>query len=91
MSGIPCPACGSPDSAVFDSRASGDFIRRRRRCVGCRHAWSTMEVPAESVKEYRRAMAQVKALRDQAMLVLGETEDIRLPEAKSKEKHHEKV
>lgn len=38
-----CPACGSLDTLVFDSRPHDGTIRRRRRCRGCEHRWSTIE------------------------------------------------
>lgn len=33
--GILCPACGSTDSDVVDSRPGQNYIRRRRRCKTC--------------------------------------------------------
>lgn len=40
-----CPACGSLDSKVVDSRPSeeGAAIRRRRECLKCRHRFTTYE------------------------------------------------
>ncbi len=40
-----CPFCGHPDTQVVDSRGAdeGDFIRRRRRCVGCDRRFTTYE------------------------------------------------
>jgi transcriptional repressor NrdR len=42
-----CPFCGHPDTQVVDSRGAdeGDFIRRRRRCVGCDRRFTTYERP----------------------------------------------
>lgn len=33
--GITCPACGSPDMDVRDSRPGNGYIRRRRQCGAC--------------------------------------------------------
>jgi len=40
-----CPQCQSPDSKVVESRdvASGESIRRRRECEGCRARFTTYE------------------------------------------------
>lgn len=45
MSGITCPKCGTDQHKVVDSRASGDFIRRRRKCLDaeCGSRFSTNE------------------------------------------------
>jgi transcriptional regulator NrdR family protein len=45
----PCLACGGGTSIVTDSRPSGGFIRRRRKCTACGHHWTTMEVPMELI------------------------------------------
>ena len=40
-----CPACGSSNDRVLDSRASSDGfeIRRRRECTECNYRFSTIE------------------------------------------------
>jgi transcriptional repressor NrdR len=40
-----CPACGSPDTQVTDTRLSedGNQIRRRRRCAACDRRFKTIE------------------------------------------------
>ena len=40
-----CPACGSFDDKVIDSRQSedGTSIRRRRACLGCQRRFTTFE------------------------------------------------
>lgn len=42
---VRCPACGSFDDKVVDSRQSedGTAIRRRRSCVGCGRRFTTFE------------------------------------------------
>lgn len=39
-----CPACGSYDNAVRDSRRDQQGRRRRRRCNNCHAVWRTIEV-----------------------------------------------
>lgn len=45
-----CPACGSFDDKVVDSRQSDDggSIRRRRACLGCERRFTTFERLEES-------------------------------------------
>jgi len=39
-----CPFCRNGDTSVIDSRASQDFvIRRRRKCLGCDRRFTTYE------------------------------------------------
>ena len=40
-----CPACGSPDDKVVDSRQAddGSTIRRRRACIACGRRFTTFE------------------------------------------------
>ena len=40
-----CPACGSPDDKVVDSRQAddGSSIRRRRACIACGRRFTTFE------------------------------------------------
>ncbi|MBI2171365.1 MAG: transcriptional repressor NrdR [Chloroflexi bacterium] len=38
-----CPHCGHNDSKVIDSRDTGDGVRRRRECLGCRQRFTTYE------------------------------------------------
>jgi transcriptional repressor NrdR len=41
-----CPACGSPESKVIDSRPTdeGEKIRRRRECMSCAKRFTTYEI-----------------------------------------------
>ncbi len=47
--GIACPACGSTESEVKDSRVCHGGIRRRRLCIPCagRSRFSTLELPVD--------------------------------------------
>ncbi len=38
-----CPACGSDDSQVLDTRDSASGIHRRRRCRACGQRYNTIE------------------------------------------------
>lgn len=41
--GMRCAGCGEV-STVYETRASGVGVRRRRECVGCGERWSTIEI-----------------------------------------------
>lgn len=47
--GMCCPKCESVATDVVDSRPSGSTIRRRRRCRGCSHRWTTFEITTEGI------------------------------------------
>ena len=49
--GVRCPACGSFDDKVVDSRQADDgtSIRRRRACIDCGRRFTTFERLEESV------------------------------------------
>jgi len=49
-----CPYCGQPDSRVVDTRATGDGIRRRRECQGCRKRFTTYEQISEALLIVKR-------------------------------------
>lgn len=61
MQGVRCPACGSLDDRVVDSRQADDglSIRRRRQCAVCRRRFTTFErievAPLMVVKRSGRA------------------------------------
>jgi len=42
-----CPVCRSSTSVVTDTRPWHASIKRRRKCVGCGHRWTTIELPAD--------------------------------------------
>jgi transcriptional repressor NrdR len=44
---VKCPFCGNGETQVVETRVSedGDFIRRRRQCVGCEKRFTTYERP----------------------------------------------
>ena len=51
---VQCPYC-SADSHVVDSRATGEAVRRRRLCNGCKRRFTTYErVGAPSLKVIKR-------------------------------------
>lgn len=68
---IRCPACGSPDSRILDSRRhrNGDTasVYRRRTCAGCGWRWSTYEVSDEM---YRVLLAALHARETRPTAVL---------------------
>ena len=42
-----CPYCGNAETQVVETRMAedGDFIRRRRQCIGCEKRFTTYERP----------------------------------------------
>ena len=42
-----CPFCGNGETQVVETRVAedGDFIRRRRQCIGCERRFTTYERP----------------------------------------------
>lgn len=55
--GIICPQCNCPQTAVIDSREAKIMgegsVRRRRQCLRCSFRWRTYEVSAAALKELR--------------------------------------
>lgn len=41
---VTCPNCKSNQTDVVDSRPFPDHVNRRRRCLGCGHRFSTIEI-----------------------------------------------
>ena len=72
MRSVRCPACGSLDDKVVDSRVAEDgaAIRRRRECLGCNRRFTTFErleeVPLGVVKRSGDRMPS-----DRAKIVAG--------------------
>ena len=66
-----CKRCGG-DSAVLDTRSSGDEVKRRRKCVSCGHRWSTFETTSRDIsthiKELRQAVLQADRLITSSLL-----------------------
>jgi len=68
---VKCPYCGDVQDRVIDSREGqgGDFIRRRRECLGCHRRFTSYErieeAPAMVVKkDGRREMFDRRKLMD---------------------------
>lgn len=55
MSALACPECGKTRNTCIDSRPThaGRTVRRRRRCEGCQHAWTTYEISAGNLRGFR--------------------------------------
>lgn len=75
--GIVCPACGSMDSKVIDSRQTNEnSIRRRRACVRCGHRQTTYEIVYEDLtdgrdrRQFEARRAAVVAVLRQAITLL---------------------
>ena len=62
MSGYLCPDCGQK-SHVVDSRTSGIRLRRRRKCDGQGHKFSTIEVGLDAREKIKSLMEWVTTVR----------------------------
>ena len=67
-----CPACGSPESKVIDSRpmTDGNSIRRRRECLACQKRFTTYEI-IETVQIFVIKKSGAKELFDRNKLLSG--------------------
>jgi transcriptional repressor NrdR len=72
-----CPACGSPDTQVTDTRLFDDGleIRRRRRCLACERRFKTLEkvelsLPSVVKKDGSRCDFDSAKLRSSMVLAL---------------------
>lgn len=67
-----CPACGSPESKVIDSRpmTEGNSIRRRRECLGCQKRFTTYEI-IETVQMFVIKKSGNKEIFDRNKLFSG--------------------
>ncbi len=59
-----CPACTTGEGAVLETRVTKLGIRRRRRCITCKHRWSTVEMDAGVVEQLARLSRSAAALRE---------------------------
>ena len=58
--------CSHPDSAVIDSRPSGNTIRRRRKCLTCSARWSTIEVSTSQYDQLVNGISKVEKIARKA-------------------------
>lgn len=62
MAELVCPECAAPTSKVVDSRigsAEGfPATRRRRKCEGCSHRWTTYEISRGSIDQLESAIVK---------------------------------
>ena len=59
-----CPACGSRNWVVLDSRETKGGRRRRKRCNDCEHRWTTYEVPQKTLRELQAQVSELQAKMD---------------------------
>lgn len=73
-----CPSCGSTGIKVINSRPHPFGRERRRKCLGCGHRWSTIEVPMdlmlnlERCSDFREARQTIDALAEIRRNFLGQ-------------------
>ena len=63
--GIPCPSCGSNQTAVRESVKRPASVRRRRHCIKCGQVFHTREIPEAEIP----TVAALEALRDRAITI----------------------
>jgi transcriptional regulator NrdR family protein len=66
-----CPACGSGNRHVFDSRRLSDRIRRRCTCTDCTDPprWITYEITEEHLKRLESSRVPVAGALQTARLI----------------------
>ena len=60
-----CPACGSENVFVIDSRMRKDTVYRRRKCGDCNYKYSTIEIINEeyfNLKKIEKKYNRIKSL-----------------------------
>lgn len=78
-----CPNCQTTKSETIDSRDSGQWTRRRRRCCKCGVRWSTYEIHAEKVDELMKP-SEDKKLRALIEPFLAEMDEALNPKKRKK-------
>lgn len=62
-----CPKCAGLDSTVLETRSEdGYIIRRRRRCDGCGHKFTTHEIPPGAYTYARAHLARWRKAQEGA-------------------------
>lgn len=57
-----CPACGSQQVKIYNSREHGGTFRRSRECLACGHRYQTAEIAVDDLKELGSNEALYKSL-----------------------------
>lgn len=68
-----CPKCSSTESEVKDSRPHQDWIRRRRKCHGCGHLFTTYERVAPEAETLKpESVSRLRALVIEMLKITGD-------------------
>jgi transcriptional regulator NrdR family protein len=62
--GIVCPDCDNGITEVLETRAAGEYYRRRRACPHCNARFTTYEFPASSLADLKLQLPQDGQSRD---------------------------
>lgn len=65
MSGRTCPECHATRINVIESHLTfnNQAKRIRRRCIACKHSWTTYEVTQETLDKYKVLQQKIDFLR----------------------------
>jgi transcriptional regulator NrdR family protein len=64
-----CPKCQSQQTIVYNSRPKDSTTWRRRKCLDCKHRWTTIEVTEDVfdfIDQIDKAIGTLKALGNKA-------------------------
>jgi len=58
-----CVHCGNATVATIDSRVmASNWRMRRKRCTSCEHRWTTYEVPAEMLDNFKYILETMRLM-----------------------------
>lgn len=85
-----CSVCGHASNRVADTRyvCENNTIRRRRKCQGCGHRWTTYEFAVELAPE--QLMMKIATLKAEACVIKASADEI-LKLIKDIETNHKRV
>ena len=70
-----CPKCSNTESEVKDSRPHQDWIRRRRKCCGCAHLFTTYERIEKEVETLKpESVSRLRALIIEMLSITGQSQ-----------------
>jgi transcriptional regulator NrdR family protein len=86
-----CPGCESENSAVIDSRDSGNRRRRRRRCVVCDYRFTTIEMIADDFAHLHTLPGLQKTLVGALEEIESAIESVKRSQVRVKQVHGRKM
>lgn len=67
-----CPECSINQSMVIDTRlrVENNVIYRRRKCLKCKHRWSTLEIADTGLERLSKLKIAMRVFKKQATEIL---------------------